>query len=317
MALGLKGGFSLAESGFNPAILRDLVFAIGLALIIPFVSFIVLKRVINPLDALAISATYGSVSAVTFITATQFLETNGLEYGGHMAAAMALMESPAIIFAILMANLYRTQEERQEHQGFLVVMRESFTEGAQILLVGTMVIGMITGVTGKTIMDPFTGMIFKGMLAFFLLDMGVATAKRIADLRGVPKRLAFYGVIAPLTHASIALTLAMSGWSISRQCNFVGRPCRIGFLHRCPSCFKARITRIQSKPVSRAITWFDVPVQHYFRYPAVSLGSQLADRRLISQEICCSLSRTFSDRVPAKHSRNFIDSFTARQKASL
>ena len=72
MALGLKGGFSLAESGFNSAILRDLVFATGLALVIPLVSFIVLKNMIDPLDALAISATYGSVSAVTFITATQF-----------------------------------------------------------------------------------------------------------------------------------------------------------------------------------------------------------------------------------------------------
>ena len=89
------------------------------------------------------------------------------------------MESPAIIFAILMVNLYRTPEERQEHQGFLVVMRESFTEGAQILLLDAMVIGMITGVTGKTIMDPFTGMIFKAMLAFFLLDMGVATANSL------------------------------------------------------------------------------------------------------------------------------------------
>jgi len=139
------------------------------------------------------------------------LETNGLDYGGHMAAAMALMESPAIIFAILMANLYRTQEARQEHQGFLVVLKESFTEGAQILLLGAMVIGMITGASGKTIMDPFTGMIFKGMLAFFLLDMGVATAKRLSDLSNVPKRLAFYGVLAPIAHASIALMLAWVG----------------------------------------------------------------------------------------------------------
>ena len=84
-----------------------------------------------------------------------------------MAAAMALMESPAILFAVLMANLYRTQEERQEHQSFVVVLRESFTEGAQILLLGAMIIGMITGVTGKTSKDPFTGMIFKGMLALF------------------------------------------------------------------------------------------------------------------------------------------------------
>ena len=123
MALGLKGGFSLAESGFNPTILRDLMFAVGLALAIPTLSFVLLTRVIKPLDALAISATYGSVSAITFITATQFLETNGLEYGGHMAAAMALMESPAIIFAILMANLYRSQEARQEHAGLSAVLK--------------------------------------------------------------------------------------------------------------------------------------------------------------------------------------------------
>ena len=211
MALGLKGGFSLAESGFNPAILRDLIFAIGLAVTIPCFSFVLLKRVIKPLDALAISATYGSVSAVTFITATQFLETNGLEYGGHMAAAMALMESPAIIFAILMANLYRSHEARKEHEGLSAVLRESFTEGAQILLLGAMVIGIITGGSGKTIMDPFTGMIFKGMLAFFLLDMGVATAKRLADLRNVPKRLVFYGALAPITHGSIALLLSWAG----------------------------------------------------------------------------------------------------------
>ena len=108
-----------------------------------------------------------------------------------MAAAMALMESLAIIFAILMANLYRTQEARQAHQGFLFVLKESFTEGAQILLLGTMVIGMITGASGKIIIAPFTGMIFKSMLAFFLLDMGVATAKRLSDLLYVPKRLAF------------------------------------------------------------------------------------------------------------------------------
>ena len=128
-----------------------------------------------------------------------------------MAAAMALMESLAIIFAILMANLYRTQEARQAHQGFLFVLKESFTEGAQILLLGTMVIGMITGASGKIIIAPFTGMIFKSMLAFFLLDMGVATAKRLSDLLYVPKRLAFYGVLAPIARTSIALMLAAIG----------------------------------------------------------------------------------------------------------
>jgi len=179
-------------------------------------SFVFLKRIINPLDALAIAAIYGSVSAVTFNTTTQFLETNGLAYGDHMAAAMALMESPAVIFAILMANLYRSQETRQEHQGFLVVLEESFTEGAQILILGAMVIGLITGASGKTIMDPFTGLIFKGMLAFFLLDMGVATAKRLSDLKDVPSRLAFYGLLVPMLHSSIAFLLAsVSGLSVA------------------------------------------------------------------------------------------------------
>lgn len=211
MALGLKGGFSLAESGFHVEIIRDLGLAIFLALLVPVIGFLMLRSLVGPIDALAISATYGSVSAVTFITATQFLETQGSDYGGHMAAAMALMESPAIIFAILMANLYRSQESRAAHSGIGAVMRESFTEGTQILLIGAMLIGLLTGAVGKTIMDPFTGMIFKGMLAFFLLDMGVATAQRLGDLKSVPKRLAFYGILAPLLHASIALGLAWLG----------------------------------------------------------------------------------------------------------
>lgn len=215
MALGLKGGFALAESGFHVEILRDLAFALILAILVPTIGFFILRPMVGPLDALAIAATYGSVSAVTFITATQFLETQGSAYGGHMAAAMALMESPAILFAILMANVYRSSESRQQHQGFGVVLHESFTEGTQILLIGAMLIGLLTGTVGQAIMDPFTGMIFKGMLAFFLLDMGVATAKRLGDLKSVPKRLALYGIVAPLLHASLALGLsALGGLSV-------------------------------------------------------------------------------------------------------
>ena len=208
MALGLKGGFALSVSGIDGAILRDLGLAVLLAILVPLAGFALLKRFVPPLDALAIAATYGSVSAVTFITATQFLETASVEYGGHMSAAMALMESPAIIFAVLMANVYRSRAGQASAVPVSAVMRESFTEGAQILLLGSMVIGVLTGKAGQVIMDPFTGTIFKGMLAFFLLDMGIATAQRLADLKAVPKRLAFYGVIGPLVHASIALGLS-------------------------------------------------------------------------------------------------------------
>ena len=96
------------------------------------------------------------------------------------------------------------------------MLKESLTEGAQIWLLGAMVIGLITGASGKTIMDPFTGMIFKGMLAFFLLEMGVATANRLSDLKDVPKWLVFYGLLAPIAHALIALLSAsVSGLSVA------------------------------------------------------------------------------------------------------
>jgi uncharacterized protein len=213
MALGLKGGFALAESGFTPEVWLDLILALALAVIVPILGYSFIKRMASGFDAAAIAATYGSVSAVTFITATQYLEKQGIDYGGHMAAAMALMESPAIIFAVLMANMIRSKSVASPQMPSIpqtkmsAVLRESFTEGAQILLLGSMLIGLITGDVGKEIMEPFTGQLFKGMLAFFLLDMGIATASRMADLRGVPKRLIFYGVFAPPVHACIALLL--------------------------------------------------------------------------------------------------------------
>lgn len=241
MALGLKGGFALSQSGLSVEVARDLSLAVGLAVAIPVAGYWIIRRMAKGFDAAAIAATYGSVSAVTFITATQFLEKQSIDYGGHMAAAMALMESPAIIFAVLIANMIRKSpsgrvdgfgrprpinaidvspsapapasastslhDGHRAHTTLPAILRESFTEGAQILLLGSMLIGLITGDTGKQVMDPFTGQLFKGMLAFFLLDMGIATAARMSDLRAVPKRLLLYGVAAPPVHAMGALLL--------------------------------------------------------------------------------------------------------------
>ena len=100
MALGLKGGFALHKSGFTTEIAFSLGLAIFLAVIIPIIGYLILRRKLSAFDAAAIAATYGSISAVTFITATQVLDQSSIPYGGHMAAAMALMESPAIIIAI-------------------------------------------------------------------------------------------------------------------------------------------------------------------------------------------------------------------------
>jgi hypothetical protein len=109
MALGLKGGFALAASGLHTQVLVSLGAAVAMATGIPLLSYVFLKKITTRFDAAAIAATYGSVSAVTFITAVQYLDTHSLPYGGHMAAAMALMESPAILLAVWMANKARSE----------------------------------------------------------------------------------------------------------------------------------------------------------------------------------------------------------------
>lgn len=208
MALGLKGGFALQKSGFTSEIGLALGLAVFLAILVPVVGYAVLRSRLNSFDAAAIAATYGSVSAVTFITATQVLGQYGIEYGGHMAAAMALMESPAIILAILLANKARVASSQNQHStGIAKILHESFTDGAQLLLLGSMVVGLVSGDAGQKLMAPFSIDLFKGMLAFFLLDMGLMAAKNFAGLKGKPPITLFYAILAPLCHASIALTL--------------------------------------------------------------------------------------------------------------
>ncbi len=185
MALGLKGGFALAESGLTAEVSASLGVGIALAIIVPAMGYLLLRRFLNGYDAAAIAATYGSVSAVTFITAVQHLDQRHLPFGGHMAAAMALMESPAIIMAVLLANWVR-QRDKAPGQSAPVgkVLHESLTDGAQLLLLGAMLVGILSGEAGQAAMKPFVGDLFKGMLAFFLLDMGLLAARHMGQLKG-------------------------------------------------------------------------------------------------------------------------------------
>lgn len=216
MALGLKGGFALNKSGLTAEVAISLGTAILLAVVIPLIGYKLLRRVVGGFDAAAVAATYGSVSAVTFITATQYLEAHQHPFGAHMAAAMALMESPAIIMAVVFANLLRQEKaaasgaaQGEGHTPLGKILHESFTDGAQLLLLGAMAVGIITGDAGKTVMAPFSVDLFKGMLSFFLLDMGLMAARNIGELRGKSPMLVGYGVIGPLVHASLALGLCV------------------------------------------------------------------------------------------------------------
>lgn len=225
MALGLKGGFALSQSGLTAHVAISLGAAVLLAIAIPLLGYWFLRRFVSGFDAAAVAATYGSVSAVTFVTAVQYLENQHIAYGGHMAAAMALMESPAIILAIIFANTLRqkntprTTSSVAEESGAIdlpakrsvsigKILHESFTDGAQLLLLGAMIIGMITGDTGQAAMQPFSGDLFKGMLAFFLLDMGLMAARNLPQVRGKSPVLIGYAVLGPALHAGLALGLA-------------------------------------------------------------------------------------------------------------
>ena len=216
MALGLKGGFALARSGLTPEVAVTLGCALVLAVLVPLAGYALLRHFVSGYDAAAIAATYGSVSAVTFITAVQHLETQGIAFGGHMAAAMALMESPAIVMAVLLANRVR-QRASLVAAGAEVsspgstgrLLHESLTDGSQLLLLGAMVIGLLSGADGEAAMQPFTGDLFKGMLAFFLLDMGLLAARNMGELRGKPAWLLAYALAAPPVHAGLALLMGV------------------------------------------------------------------------------------------------------------
>lgn len=207
MALGLKGGFALAKTGLNTEIALSMFVAIGMAFIVPALGYLFLKNKINKFDAAAVAASYGSVSAVTFVTALQYMEQSGLNPNGYMAIALVLMESPAIIMAVLLANMLRHNAglTGSKRPSLKAILHESFTDGAHLLLLGAMVVGYFSGEAGKTMMQPFSGDLFKGMLAFFLLDMGLMVAKNLNDAAKNSAALITYAVISPVIHASIAL----------------------------------------------------------------------------------------------------------------
>jgi hypothetical protein len=221
MSVGLKGGFSLAHSGLGADVLGSLGAALLLALLVPALGYLLLRKWLSRFDAAAVAATYGSVSATTFIAASQYLAQLQVPFGGHMAVALVLMESPAILMAMALAAWARRQQGSEQGASGAPtpgagapapshwhVVREAFTDGANLLLLGSLLIGWATGDQGKLMMEPFSGALFKGMLALFLLDLGLLVARQLPALRQVHPALIGYGVVGPLVHGLIAMGLA-------------------------------------------------------------------------------------------------------------
>lgn len=176
-AIGFKGGQELSHEEFNAEIAWSMLFGIGIAITIPLYTFFILKKKLSIFDAGAIAAAYGSVSAVTFVTAATYLESQQMVLHGHMVAIMALMESPAIIIGLVLISFYNKEEQQQLNKTALV--KHSLTNGSVLLILGSLIIGFVANAKQAEGIKPFTNDLFKGFLAIFLLDMGVTSGKKL------------------------------------------------------------------------------------------------------------------------------------------
>ena len=205
-AIGFKGGVELIKSGITQEVVLTMLAAMLMSCLVPLYTFFILKIKLNEYDSAAIAATYGSISAVTFITASTFLTELGIHYDGYMVAALALMESPAIIVGLILVNFFTVDEKREFSWG--EVLKEAFLNSSVFLLVGSLIIGVLTGERGWKALEPFTQGMFYGVLTFFLLDMGLVAAKRIKDLQKTGVFLISFAILIPLVNAGFGLLLA-------------------------------------------------------------------------------------------------------------
>jgi hypothetical protein len=177
LSIGFKGGQELSHSTIDGEIIWSLIFGIALALIVPIYCYYILRLRFSVENAGAIASAYGSVSAVTFVTTISFLELEGIPFGGHMVAVMALMEAPSIIVGVLLMAIHKKGANEKFSIGKIAY--HSVTNGSVLLILGSLVIGYVASDAQAEGIKPFTTDIFKGFLAVFLLDMGITSGKKL------------------------------------------------------------------------------------------------------------------------------------------
>lgn len=209
-AIGMHGGVELSQAGLDWQTFQPLIAGVAFSALVPIAVFFLLRKRLGISDAAAVGATYGSISAVTFVTACSFLDDRSIAWSGSMVAAMALMESPAILAAVVLARRAgQSQASGQGSHALGPLLRESFLNGSVFLLLGSLVIGAIVGKEGWVSIAPFAKEPFKGVLCLFLLDMGLIAARRLSAFRESGLVLVLFALIAPLVLASLAIPLAL------------------------------------------------------------------------------------------------------------
>lgn len=207
LSIGFKGGQELSHETFRPEILGFIFFGIAISVIIPVYTFFILKQRLSVYNAAAIAAAYGSVSAVTFVTAVSYLELQKMNFHGYMVAIMALMEAPAIIAGLALMSYFVGKDKKRIRHG--EVLHHSFTNGSVLLILGSLLIGYLADARQAEGIKPFTNDIFKGFLAIFLLDMGITSGRKLKSFISAGWFPIVFAAVMPLLNG-IVFTLISS-----------------------------------------------------------------------------------------------------------
>ena len=205
-AIGFKGGQELSHEVFSFEIAWSMLFGLFISIAIPLYTFFILKKKFSVFDAGAIAATYGSVSAVTFVTAVSYLEAQQLNLHGYMVAIMALMESPAIIMGLLLISIFNKDDN--EIITKRTAIKHSFTNGSVLLIIGSLIIGFLASAKQAEGIKPFTNDLFKGFLAIFLLDMGVTSGKKLKTFLSLGWFPVIFAIVIPIVNGCIVALLS-------------------------------------------------------------------------------------------------------------
>ncbi|WP_111671455.1 sodium-dependent bicarbonate transport family permease [Algoriphagus litoralis] len=205
LSIGFKGGQELSHSQLDYGIIYALAFGVLLSALVPFYTFFILKKRLGVANASAISAAYGSISAVTFVAAVAFLEMQGVTFGGHMVAVMALMEAPAIISGVILLQKYSDQKPEG---GLKSIIFHAFTNGSVLLILGSLVIGLIADEKQAEGIKPFVTDIFKGFLAVFLLDMGINSGKKLKAFFKYGYFTTAFAILVPFINGCVVAVLS-------------------------------------------------------------------------------------------------------------
>jgi hypothetical protein len=205
VAIGFKGGVAISEAGLQKVWLPSLA-AIVLGALIPLWTYPLLRGPgkMSVVDSAAIAAHYGSVSAVTFIAATKYLKSIHLPYENYATAFLAVMEAPAILVGVVLGKL---KSKQAGESSLKAVIHETLFGRSIFLLVGALIVGGLCGEVGMKKVEPFFVTPFQGVLALFLLEMGIVAGNRMGDLKKVGLFLLGFGILMPLVNGALGVLL--------------------------------------------------------------------------------------------------------------